>query len=296
MITSPGNPRIKQARALRQRKERQASGRFLVEGIFHVGEAIAAGAAVESILYAPDLLSGDFAHQLVEQAIAGGIPCHATTAQVMHSLAEKENPQGLLAVVCQPRTELSALQPGNFSWGVAIVSPQDPGNVGAILRTINAVGADGLILLDGGVDPYHPTAVRASMGALFWHPVVNASFEEWARWTRRHGYHVHGTSAHGDVDYRAVGGYERPLILLLGSEREGLSPEQAAVCEQVIRLPMHGRVSSLNLAVAAGVLLYAVRDNLYPPAGEKVTGESSSLRPNLREGRQLPNPTAPRRP
>jgi TrmH family RNA methyltransferase len=261
MITSHANPKIKQARALRQRKEREAAGLYLVEGLFHIGEALAAGAGVEYICYAPDLLEGDFARRLVEQASADGIPCWATSAEVLAAVAEKENPQGVVAVVRQRHIPLETLAPHNFSWGVAAVAPQDPGNVGAILRTIDAVGAHGLILLDSSVDPYHPTAVRASMGALFWHPVVMARFDEWAAWARGHGYHVIGSSAHGETDYRTVA-CERPLVLLLGSEREGLSPEQMAVCERVIRLPMHGRVSSLNLAVAAGVLLYGILERL----------------------------------
>jgi len=124
------------------------------------------------------------------------------------------------------------------------------------------VDASGLILLDSGVDPYHPTAVRASLGSIFWYPIVSASFAEWAQWAQQQGYHIYGTSARGSVDYGEVEAYERPLIVLLGSEREGLSREQAAVCDQLVRLPMHGHVSSLNLAVAAGVVLYAVLDRL----------------------------------
>ncbi len=258
LITSPTNPKIKQARALRQRKEREATGLFLVEGLFHVGEALAAGAGIEYLCYAPDLLDSDFARQLIERASASGLTCYATTAGILASLAEKDHPPGLIAVARQRRVGLAALQPQNFAWGVAVVAPQDPGNVGTILRTIDAVGADGLILLESSVDPYHPTAVRASLGSIFWRPIVSASFAEWAQWARQHGYHVYGTSAHARVDYREVAAYERPLVVLLGSEREGLSAEQAAVCDQLVRLPMHGHVTSLNLAVAAGIMLYAV--------------------------------------
>ena len=261
-IISHSNPKVKQARALRQRKQRDATGLFLVEGLFHIGEAMAARAAIDSLFYAPDLIESDFARQLIDRAAAEGITCYETTAEILASLAEKENPQGVIAVVAQQRVKLADLTPQNFPWGVAIVCPQDPGNVGTILRTIDAVGASGLILLDSGVDPYHPTAVRASLGSIFWYPIVCASFSEWSQWAQRQGYHVYGTSAGGSVDYREVEAYERPLIALLGSEREGLSREQAAVCQQLVRLPMHGHVSSLNLAVAAGVLLYAVLEKL----------------------------------
>ncbi len=262
LITSHSNPRIKQARALRQRKQRDAAGLFLVEGLFHIGEALAARAAIEYLCYAPDLLDNDFARQLIDRAVAEGTACYATTAGILASIAEKENPQGVIAVARQQRVKLADLAPQNFPWGVALVAPQDPGNVGTILRTIDAVGASGLILLDSGVDPYHPTAVRASLGSIFWHPIVSASFGEWSEWAQGQGYHIYGTSAKGSVDYKAVEGYERPLFVLLGSEREGLSREQAAVCQQLVRLPMRGHVSSLNLAVAAGVVLYAVLERL----------------------------------
>jgi len=262
LITSHSNPNVKQARALRQRKQRAASGLFIVEGLFHIGEAMAAHAAVDSIFYAPDLIEGEFAHQLIDRAAAEGITCYETTAEVFASLAEKENPQGVIAVVQQRRVKLADLRPQNFPWGVAIVSPQDPGNVGTILRTIDAVGASGLILLDSSVDPYHPTAVRASLGSIFWHPIVSVSFGEWSQWAKQQGYYIYGTSSKGSVDYRAVTAFEQPLFVLLGSEREGLAREQAAVCDRLVRLPMHGHVSSLNLAVAAGVVLYTVLEKL----------------------------------
>ncbi len=261
-ITSHSNPKIKQARALRQRKQRDAAGLFLVEGLFHIGEALAAHAAIESIFYAPDLIESGYARQVIDRALAEGITCYETTAEVFTSLAEKENPQGVIAVVHQQRVQLTDLTPQNFPWGVAIVSPQDPGNVGTILRTIDAVGASGLILLNSSVDPYHPTAVRASLGSIFWYPVVSVTFDEWSPWTRQHGYRIYGTSSQGSVDYKEVTAYEQPLFVLLGSEREGLSPEQTAVCDQLIRLPMRGHASSLNLAVAAGVVLYAMLEKL----------------------------------
>ena len=257
-ITSRSNTRIKSTRALRQRKQRDETGKFVVEGIHHVGAAVEADAHLEAIYYAPEVLQSKFGLELVEEASGSGIPCFPTSAAVFASLSLRENPQGILAVLRQPQVRLADLKPANLSWGVACISPQDPGNVGAILRTIDAVGADGLILIDGGVDAYHPTAVRASMGALFRHPVVTTSFPDYALWATENGYHVYGSSARGDLDIRQVIGFKRPAILLLGSERQGLTEEQARICEQLMRLPMKGEVTSLNLAVAAGVLLYGM--------------------------------------
>jgi len=257
LFTSPHHPRLKQVRALRQRKERVASGLFVVEGIQPVGAAVEASAALEYLCYAPDLLISPFALQLVENQRARGLPCFAVSAETFTGLAEKENPTGLLAVVRAPTLTLNSLTPAQFNWGVALVAPQDPGNVGAILRSVDAVGASGVLVVEGGVDPYHPSVVRASMGALFWRPIVSATFAEFVAWAQQHPYHVYGTSARGAVDYRAVT-YQRPAILLMGSEQKGLTPEQSAMCDCLIKLPMRGHVSSLNLAVATGVMLYAM--------------------------------------
>ena len=250
LITSLSNPLIKQARALRQKKARVESGLFLVEGIHHVGEVVEAGWDVETILYASGLLTSPFAHDLISRLNFQPQP---VTAQVMESLADKENPQGILAIVRQKKTQLKDLKP--IRRAVALVASQDPGNVGTVLRSMDAVGADALFMLDGGVELYHPTVIRASMGTLFWKPVIQTSFDEFIKWARQEKHQLIGTSAKADSDYRALIPRE-PWSLVLGNEQKGLSPEQTAACEVTVSLPMHGRVSSLNLAVAAGVLLY----------------------------------------
>lgn len=260
-ISSAANPRLKEARALAHRKHRQETGLCVVEGLFHVGEAMDAG-AVAYLVFAPDRLASDFGRALVARAGASGIPVHSVTSEVMASLAGKEHPQGLLAVARQRRDRLEDLTSIAHPWLVALIAPQDPGNVGAILRTIDAVGASGLLLLDGGVDPYHPAAIRASMGTIFHLPAIALSFSAFAVWARAHGYHIYGTSARGRIDYRAAGVYMPPMVLLMGSEREGLSAEQAAACDELLRLPMSGRAGSLNLAVATGVFLYCMLERL----------------------------------
>lgn len=250
LITSPGNPLIKQARALHQKKARRESGLFLVEGIHHVGEVIEAGWEVESVLYAPDTLASKFAHDLIARLDS---PPQPVTPQVMDSITEKENPQGILAIVRQRQTQLEELK--QVREAVALVSPQDPGNVGTILRTMDAVSAEALFLLDGGVELYHPSVVRSSMGTLFWIPVVQTSSGQFAEWARGNNFQLIGTSARGDVEYQTLVP-RSPWAVVLGSEQKGLSAEQLAACDVTVSLPMKGRVSSLNLSVAAGVLLY----------------------------------------
>ncbi|HET9912374.1 MAG TPA: RNA methyltransferase [Anaerolineales bacterium] len=250
MITSLNNPLVRQARALHQKKARLESGSFLVEGIHHVGAAVEAGWDVDAILYAPDLLTSHFARNLIARL---GTKPQPVSAQVMESLADKENPQGILAIVHQKHIELDHL--AAIKTAVALVSPQDPGNVGTILRTLDAVGVDALFLLDGGVELYHPTVIRSSMGTIFWKPVVQTSFDEFVTWIRKGDIQLIGTSAHGDVSYQTLVP-RMPWVLVLGNEQKGLATEQTNACDVVVSLPMKGKVSSLNLAVAAGVLLY----------------------------------------
>lgn len=261
IITSPANPRIKQIRALARHKERDATGLCVAEGIFHVGEALASG-NVAYLVYAPDLLISPFGRELVTAAESAGTPVYPVAPDVMSAVAGKENPQGLLAVVHTRYFSFEEFSPSTHPWLTAVVAPQDPGNVGTILRTIDAVGASGLLLLDGGVDPYHPVAVRAGMGTVFRLPVARATFDDFSAWAHSRGYHIYGTSARGRTDYRAAGIYSPPLVLLMGSEREGLSEAQALSCDNTLRLPMHGHAGSLNLAVATGVFLYAIHDAL----------------------------------
>ncbi len=256
ILTSRQNPLIKKFHALQRRKERAKTGLFLVEGIHHVGSAIESDWEVEDMIYAPDLLTSDYARDLILASVERGISCHSASSDVFRSLTSKENPQGIIASAHQ--RDLAFSDANDFKRGVAIVAPQDPGNLGTILRTLDAVGADGLILLDGGVDIYHPKVVRASMGAIFWKPVVRASFDDFLAWLQAQKYKLIGTSAHGTEDLASLN-FEN-WILLLGSEQKGLSPEQISACDALISLPMRGRGSSLNLAVAAGIFLYELME------------------------------------
>jgi TrmH family RNA methyltransferase len=257
-LVSRANPRIKFIRKLGQRKYRTESGMFIVEGIHHVGEALASNAQIEFLCYAPQLLTSSFAKKLISNSRERGIECLELSAELFNYVSSKENPQGILAVIQQQRLHLSQLNPQHFPCGVALVSPQDPGNIGTILRTIDAVGASGLLLLDDSADPYHLSAVRASMGAIFWFPIASASFHDFTEWTTHHAYHVYGTSSQAPNDYRTIQHYKKPLILLMGNERLGLTPDQSRYCHELIRLPMQGRSTSLNLAVATSVMLYDI--------------------------------------
>jgi len=262
-IQSRHNPKIKLLRALQRRSGRQRYGLCAVEGLRHIGAALEANAEIAFLLWAPERLDSPFGRELVTTAQARGIPVLTTSAHLLDGVSGREHSQGMIAVVQRPSFSLESLNPHQHPWLVAVHQPQSPGNIGALLRTMDAVDASALLLLDGGVDPCAPEAIRASMGALFWLPVVSTSGDEFLPWARQQGYHLYGSSAHGTADYRAVG-YTKPLTLLLGNERHGLLPLYREACEAVVSLPMEGHGSSLNLAVAAGVLLYTIRERLQP--------------------------------
>jgi TrmH family RNA methyltransferase len=261
VISGKGNPTIRSIRALRHRKERERTGSFFVEGIRLVGEAAELRAKVELCVVAPELLTSGFGQDLVRRLADEGIPCLDVTAEVFRSISSKEGPQGIGAVVKQRWESLEQVELVTELYWVAIDAVQDPGNLGTILRTSDAVGGAGIILLGPTTDPYDPAALRASMGAVFAQRLVRASFGEFAAWKQEHGHRVVGTSGAADLDYRDVG-YYSPLVLLMGSEREGLGPERQALCDVVVRIPMVGRSDSLNLAVATGVMLYEIFNQL----------------------------------
>ena len=257
MITSTANTSIKQIRKLREKKERVHTGLYFIEGLRIVIEALQQGAEIECLVVAPDLLTSEFGWQKVEEENRRGIQVLQVNQVVFNSLASKENPQGIAAVVHQRWQELGSLsQAGQDLW-VALASVADPGNLGTILRTNDAVGGKGVILLDNSTDPYDLTTIRASMGAIFTQSLVKTTFEQFLQWKRAHDYPLIGTSDRASTDYCRAS-YPLPMILLMGSERMGLSEEHMRDCDQVVSIPMVGRSDSLNLAVAAGVMLYEI--------------------------------------
>ncbi len=267
LISSTTNTRIKQIRNLAHRREREQTGLFFIEGIRIVSEAVQMGVEVETLIYAPALLKSQFALELLSMQRDRGTACLEVTSEVFKSLSVKEGPQGIGAVVRQRWEKLDEVRLTDELCWVALDAAQDPGNIGAILRTSDAVGCVGLILLGNSADPYDPGALRASMGAIFSQRLIKASFTAFAQWKREHGYTVVGTSGASRTDYRQAE-YVSPLVLLMGSERQGLSDEQQAVCDLMVRIPMVGRSDSLNLAVATGIVLYEI---FYQSAGSTVT-------------------------
>lgn len=261
LITSLSNERIKSIRKLQDRKARRESGLFFIEGLRIVAEAVeqaATGRAqIETLVTAPELLTSEYGHTLIAEQSARGVPLLEVSAEVFQRLSSKEGPQGIAAVMHQRWLALEDVTPRPGDVWVALDSVADPGNLGTILRTLDATGGRGVILLDQSTDPYDPAAARGSMGALFTCDLVKAGFAEFAAWARAGHYPVIGTSDKAQTDYHACR-YPDPLVLLMGSERQGLQEQALALCEAVVSIPMRGGSDSLNLAVATAVVLYEI--------------------------------------
>ena len=239
------------------RKERDRTGQFFVEGVRFVRAALETGAEIVTLITAPEQFDAARVRALPLGKICRGSAHLQVSPTVLRWLADREDTQGVGAVLCSRWERLERASPAAGMGWVALDGIQYPGNLGTILRACDAVGCGGVILIGNTADPFDPIAVRASMGALFYVPVVRCSFEEFVAWTRRNDVAVIGASPEAPVGYRQVG-FRSPTVLFMGSESKGLSPERQQICENVVRIPMVGRCDSLNVAMAAAVLLYEV--------------------------------------
>ncbi|MGK6319770.1 TrmH family RNA methyltransferase [Sphingomonas sp. DT-204] len=254
-ITAFSNPLIKRVRNLRDKRHRREEGRFLAEGLRILTEAREAGRLPEHLFFADD------GHALVQSLIAAteaaGGEAIATTPDILSKLSGKDNPGAVIGVYPEFATALDALDRTAAPIWLVAERLRDPGNLGTILRTGDAVAAGGLILLDECVDPFSVEAVRASMGALFTVPVTRAPWEEFHAWLRSGPGQLVGLSLDTSNDYRAAR-YQAPTFLLTGNEAQGMPDHMAAECDLLVKIPMLGKADSLNAAVATAVMAYEV--------------------------------------
>jgi RNA methyltransferase, TrmH family len=259
VISSAANPLVKRVRALGERKHRRREGAFVVQGIQPVWQAVEAGADIEVLLVAPGLLRHRGALDMVEAQAAAGVPVARLTGELFGRIADRDGPTGLAAIVRLAPTPLDELTVRDDAVLVALHAVGNPGNVGSIIRTASATGAAGVILIGPSADAHDPAAVKASMGALFSVPVATApSADEFLAWAVARRACVAATSARASVScWDAT--WRLPLVLLLGSEGTGLPDDLLSAADLQVAIPMTGTAESLNLAVAAGILLYEVR-------------------------------------
>ncbi len=257
MITSKSNNNVKFIRQLQQRKEREQTGLFYIEGLRIVIEAIQQRAELQQLVVAPELLTSKLGQELVAEQQNQGVNYLEVSAEVFTSFSSKDNPQGIAALARQHWHLLDEIQlDAGLCW-IALYKTQDTGNLGSILRTSDGVGSAGVILLDSTTDPYDLNSVRASMGAIFSQRLVRTSFAQFAAWKRQQSCFLVGTSDSASSDYRSTR-YQHPLVLLMGSEPQGLPVEYQQLCDTMVTIPMVGRADSLNLAVATGIVLYEI--------------------------------------
>jgi TrmH family RNA methyltransferase len=260
LILSAANPVVKRARSLRDKKHRRAEGLFLAEGLRILTEARESGILPVELFYAEDRESHPLAEALMTDVLAQGGEVIATRTDILARLSGKDNPQALVGIYPDHAVPLSRIDRAAAPIWLVAQAMRDPGNLGTLLRTGDAVGAGGVILIDDCVDPFSVEAVRASMGALFTQAIVQTRWDDFIEWLRSGPGQLVGTSlAPGSVDYRAPS-YPAPTFILIGNEARGLPADYEAACDVRVSMPMKGRADSLNAAVAAAVMAYQVLD------------------------------------
>jgi TrmH family RNA methyltransferase len=244
--------RLQSSRAHRDRR-----GAFFIEGVRNVVQALESGWPVETLMYSDRLTTVPIARRLVRERRRQGTRCLRASPEEFRQVSMTERASGVAAIVRQHWCRLHQQSPRAGLCWIALAAVRSPGNLGTLIRSSEAVGAAGFILLGNDVDPFDPGVVRASMGAVFWQRFVRTSDVSLWNWARRHGCTVVGASPDGNTEYHRFH-YPGPTVLLLGEERMGLTAEQRQLCDRSVRIPMAGRADSLNVAVAGTLLLYEV--------------------------------------
>ncbi|MBS0361700.1 MAG: RNA methyltransferase [Proteobacteria bacterium] len=255
-VTSLTNPTVKAVRALHMRKERDETGLFVAEGLKAVIEGIETGHRPAILMHGPDAAAHPLAKTAVVATLAANGEVIEVTQDILAKVSRRDNPQAVVGVFRQAYQPLSTLEPPAAPCWVALHRVRDPGNLGTIIRTADAAGCGGVILVGECCDPYSVEAVRATMGSIFAVPLYRASEAEFAAWRNAWPGSVVGTLLSAEVDHRQAD-YAKPALILMGNEQQGLPPDMAALCDVNVKIPMRGRADSLNLSVATGIMIYA---------------------------------------
>jgi len=258
LVTAFSNSTVKRLRSLRDKKSRREEGLFLAEGLRIITEARDSGRLPEIIMFSAEGAKHALAAEIIDATEAAGGEAIETTADILSKASGKENPQMLVAAYRQPTTSLVDVDRASAPLWFVAQALRDPGNIGTILRTGDAVGAGGLILVDDSADPYSVEAVRASMGAIFTQQVAKARWSEFIDWLRSGSGQLVGTSLKATKDYLEVA-YKQPCFLLIGNEQQGLPANYEAACDLLVKIPMSGRADSLNAAMAAAVMAFQIK-------------------------------------
>lgn len=254
-IESPANSRVKSLVRLRQRRERDRTGRFLVEGFRELTRAADSEVDVETLFVCPDLYLGEGEASLVDRLAASGAEVVEVAQAPFRKASYRDRPEGLLAVARQFPTNLNALDLTGRALVLVAESIEKPGNLGTMLRTADAAACSGVIVADPATDPFNPNVVRASLGTLFTVPLAVATTEEAVAHLRASGLRILVASPDAELPHFGAD-LTGPLALVVGSEQYGLSDTWLEAADEQITIPMPGSVDSLNAAMAAGILLF----------------------------------------
>jgi TrmH family RNA methyltransferase len=259
-ITSPSNPKIKAINSLFIRKFRKETGLFVAEGLRSVLEGLDCGVVPEQLVYSEDAEMSDQLQRAIDATSARGGLCLKVGEAVLEKLSRKENPQMVMGVFKQKLGRLEDIKADRSKCWVALEEVRDPGNLGTIIRTVDSVGADGVILIGQCCDPFSPESIRATMGSTFSIPVIPCSREQFLDLTVTWPGSIVATALNDrTVDFREAE-YKKPMILVMGNEQAGITETLQNAVHQTVKLPMNGRADSLNLAIATGIMLYAAME------------------------------------
>ncbi|MDR7034411.1 RNA methyltransferase [Mesorhizobium sp. BE184] len=258
-VTSLANPLVKDIKALALKKFRDQQNAFMAEGLKLVIDALDLGWQIRRLVFAKAGRGNAAVEKVAARTVAAGGTVLEVSEKVLSAITRRDNPQMVVGVFTQRYQPLKDVRPSNGDVWVALDRVRDPGNLGTVIRTADAVGAKGIILVGDTTDPFSVETVRATMGSVFAMPVAKATIEAFLAWRRTFPGLVAGTHLKGAVDYRSVDFSKGPVLLMMGNEQQGLPEELASTCDKLLRIPQAGRADSLNLAVATGVMLFEIR-------------------------------------
>lgn len=270
-VTSLANPLVKEIKALALKKFRDEQHAFMAEGLKLIIDALDLGWSIRTLVFAKSARGNQAAEKAAARTVAAGGTVLEVSEKVLTAITRRDNPQAVVGVFSQRLTPLKDIRPAAGDVWVALDRVRDPGNLGTVIRTVDAVGAKGVILIGDATDPFSLETVRATMGSIFAVPVAKASQEAFLAWRKGFSGLVAGTHLKGAVDYRSVDFGGRPVLLVMGNEQQGLTDDLAQSCDRLLRIPQAGRADSLNLAVATGVMLFEIRRSALRLDGETLS-------------------------
>lgn len=254
-ITSLQNPRVKQLVRLRERRERDKAGLFLVEGYREVRRAREKNVRLQELYFCPDWFLGENEPALIAEAQRAGAEVFELSKDAFAKVSYRDRPDGLLAIAPQWKRALTDLKLKSPPFLLVVEAIEKPGNLGTILRSADAAGIDAVIVCDPVTDIFNPNVVRSSTGVLFSMPVVIAESVAVRAWLRERGIRAVATTPAAKEIYAAAD-LRGPLAIVMGSEQYGLSEFWLKESDQLVRIPMAGQADSLNVAMAATITLF----------------------------------------